>query len=95
MNAAVARASATPTVVGLGTRVGNVARLTWRAHGVTSFRVLVGVDGGSSRALGAATTATTASVPLAAHHSYVITVAGLGPDGSRVATSTPYRVARR
>ena len=96
VGAAVARASATPTVEAEGVRVGAYARLSWHGHRVSAFRVLVTRDRGRSRVVVGTTTATTATIPLAkGHHTYAFTVAGLAPDGSIVADSTPYTLSLR
>jgi subtilisin family serine protease len=95
VGAAVRRASDTPTVAVEGLRGRSAVRLAWHGHGVSTFRVLVSEDGGRSHVVGGATTATSASVPIATRHVYVFTVTGLGPDGSPIATSAPYTVTRR
>ena len=93
--AAVARAVATPTVEIDGVHVHNSVHLTWRGHGVSRFRVLVSADGGRRHVVVGATAAMTAVVALATGHTYVFTVAGLGPDGAPIAGSAPYTVAQR
>ncbi len=90
--AAVARASGKPLVDLDGLRAGGNARLTWRGHGVSSFRLSVRIDGGRSRVLGTATTATTASLPLFGSHLFSFTVTGLDPDGEPVASSAPVAI---
>jgi hypothetical protein len=91
--AAVARASGRPLVEVDGARVGDTVRLTWRGHGVSTFRVAVSEDGGPSRVLVNETTATEASFPLAGKRTYAFTVTGLAPGGAPAASSAPFRVA--
>ena len=90
--AAVARATGRPLVGLDGVRAGGHVHLNWRGHGVSSFRLAVRIDGGPSRVLGTATTATTASLPLAGSHVFSFTVTGLGPDGQPAATSAPVSI---
>jgi len=91
--AAVARASGRPLVHLSGVRANGQVRLSWRGYGVSTFRLAVRVDGGSSRVLGTDTTALGASLPLAGSHLFSFTVTGLRPDGSPAVTSAPLTVS--
>lgn len=91
--AAVARASGLPLVALDGVRARGGVRLTWRGHGVSTFRLAVSEDGGQSRVLVTATSATSASFPLVGRHTYTFSVTGLGADGAPAVTSAPFEVA--
>ena len=93
--AAVSRAASAPTVAVAGVLGRSAVRLTWQGRGVSAFRVLVSEDGGPRRAVGATTTATTASISVTARHTYVFTVTGLTSGGNEIASSAPYAVAPR
>ncbi len=87
--AAVARASGRPLVSIDGVRTATGVRLTWRGHGVSRFRLLVREDGGAGRVLVASTSATSAFIRLAGHHTYAFTVTGLA---SPSVTSAPFAI---
>jgi subtilisin family serine protease len=94
--AAVARAQAlltAPSPVSLsGTRKGSHVDLSWSAPGATAYRLTVSTDGGRTRVLQGATSATSAAYDLDPGHTYSFTVSMQDSYGLRL-TSAPYVVA--
>jgi hypothetical protein len=93
--AAVARARSGRVGVLLGgTRDHGGVHLDWSGS-ADAYAVHVATDGGAPHTLVAATTRTTATVPLPAGHTYSFTVSALDPDGRSAATSAPLTLALR
>lgn len=96
--AAVARASGT-TVPALqasvqlsGRRSGRHVSLSWKGQGASAYRLDVAEDGRAARTL-LSGTSTAAAYSLLPGHVYVFTVDAVDSTGSRLATSSPYRVS--
>jgi subtilisin family serine protease len=95
--AAVARATGAPlpavaaSVRLSGSRTGRRVRLSWAGRGAARYRLAVAEDGRPARTL-LSGTSTTAAYSLVPGHVYVFTVDAVDDAGSRVATSSPYRV---
>ena len=75
-----------------GERLGRRVKLRWSGRGATAYRLSVAEDDRPARTLMSGPT-TAASYSLLPGHTYVFTVDAVDGSGTRVASSSPYRVS--